>query len=410
MVQPEAVKEDVGLPFLDFFFQLRDEGLEIGLRDLLDFYQGLEKGLANDLNHLFLLGRLCFVRKVGNYDLYYRTFQRYFRGIHLPPVAEGDPRLLQTKAFAEWLSEAFARGELSQGDIWRLSRDELIRRFWETVKEQSEAHHGGNRWVGTGGSSSFGHSGFAQEGIRVNGPSRSRSALHVFGDRRYVDYDSSQGLTGENMRQVLGQLRHMKRTGLATMLDMQATIDKTARNGGEIELVLTPEQRDRLRLLVFFDNGGSSMLPFVAITQLLFSKIRSSFRDYSAYYFHNTLFKNVYSDAQRRAPVPLAKILQQPSDTRVFVVGDACMAPEELVSPYGAQAWEDSDPEPSRCWLERLKARFQHMVWLNPIPQDQWNRVHGSWTLREIASLVHMEVLSLGGIQRAVDYLSQPAG
>lgn len=399
--------ENLPLPFLNFIFQLREEGLSFGLNDVLDFYRGMEKGLISDIDQLFIFGRLCFVRKVENYDLFHRIFQRYFYNIHLPPVAEGDPRLLQTKAFADWLQQAIDRGEMKRHQLWSLSREELMRRFWDTVKAQMEAHHGGNRWVGTGGTSPFGHSGFSQRGVRVGGDSRRRSALHTFGDRRYISYDDTQTLDGENLRQALATLKHLKPVGAADVLNIEETIRQTAKNGGEIELIFNRETRDRLRLVVLFDNGGQSMLPFVTITRLLFSKIKHRFKDYQAFYFHNTIFKNVYQDEQRTEPFPTEKLLQQPEDTRVFVVGDACMAPEELVSPYGAQAWEDSDETPSVAWLERIKARFPYSVWLNPVPRNHWATTHGAWTLKTINKIFHMEDLSLGGIKQAVEFLSK---
>ena len=390
------------VPFLGFIFKLRDEGQDLGLTDILDFYRGISKGLVRNLSDLYLFGRLCFVRKVMHFDRYHRLFMHYFHGIELPPVQEGDPQLLYTREFEAWLNKAIRSGQLTQSQLWQLSREELMRKFWDTVRAQMEAHHGGNRWVGTGGTSPFGHSGFSERGIRVHGQSGKRSAINVYGDRRYVNYDGEQTLRGENISQALGSLRLMKPVGPSSELDIDGTIDKTAKNGGEIELVFDRERRNRLKLLVFFDNGGSSMLPFVTLVQLLFSKIKNRFQDYKTYYFHNTIYGHVFSDAARTKRVALDQILQRDPETRVFIVGDACMAPEELMHSHGNITWQDSDPIPSIKRLEMLRAHFPHSVWFNPIPKNHWEKVHGSWTLQQIRNLMQMEDLSLGGIRNAV--------
>jgi len=395
------------VPFLGFVFKLREIGQEIGLTDILDFYRGIAKGLVQNLDDLYLFGRLCFVRKVMHFDRYHRLFLSYFQGIELPPVQEGDPQLLYTKEFEHWLSEALRKGDLTQSQLWRLSQEELMRKFWDTVRAQTEAHHGGNRWVGTGGTSPFGHSGFSQRGIRVHGGSGRRSAIGVFGDRRYVSYDGEQSLSGENISQALGSLRLMQAVGPATELDITATIDQTAKNGGEIELIFDRERRNRLKLLVFFDNGGHSMLPFVNLVKILFSKIKSRFQDYKTFYFHNSIYGHVYSDSHRTKRVALDKILKKDPQTRVFIVGDACMAPEELMSSHGNITWTESDPLPSIKRIEMLQAHFPHLVWFNPIPKNHWTKVHGAWTLQRIRDCVRMEDLSLAGIRNAVAYLTE---
>lgn len=405
-MSPNAKTNEYALPFFGFVYHLRDEGILHGLTDVLDFYRGIQKGLVKNLDDLFLLGRLCFIRKVSAYDRYYRVFQSYFRGIELPPVAEGDPELLQTKAFADWLAQAMKTGELQHRDLWRLTREELMRKFWETVKAQMEAHHGGSRWVGTGGSSPFGHSGMATPGVRVHGSSQNRSALKVFGDRRYVNYDADQTLSHENLSQALASLKHLKPVGPYTQLDIDETIRETARNGGEIELIFDREERDKLRLFVFFDNGGSSMAPFVHLTRLLFSKMKR-FKDFRAFYFHNTIFGHVYTDPQRRKRHSLDKILTQSPETHIFIVGDACMAPDELMGSYGSLTYDDTDAYPSFNYLKRLEKRFPHAVWLNPIPKHQWQHVHGAWTLNKIREVFHMEDLTLGGIRQAVEYMDR---
>jgi len=392
--------------YLDFLYLLREYDVPAGLQEHLDFLKGLEKGLAPDLDRLFLLARLAFVKRAEHTDRFERAFARYFYDIDLPRVAEGDPELFQTKQFREWLAQAVANGDIPRHQLWSLTREELMRRFWDRIREQMEAHHGGSKWVGTGGTSPFGHSGNASRGVRVYGGARNRSAIKVIGDRRYVSYDGEHSLQGANFRQVLGALRRMVPVGPQAELDLDETIRRTGRNGGEIDLVFKRRELDRLELIVLIDNGGYSMLPHVPLTRMLFSKIKDRFRDAKIHYFHNTIYGCVYADARRREPVPLEKLLQRPTETRLFLVGDASMAPEELCDPYGAIAFDREEARPSIERLRAIRDRFPYAVWLNPLPRDTWESAHGAWTIARIREVFQMEDLTLRGVKNAVAYLS----
>jgi uncharacterized protein with von Willebrand factor type A (vWA) domain len=398
------------MPYMGFVFLLRELEIPIGLGEVMTFYEGMEKGVVHSLDDLFLFGRLCFVKRVAQFDLYERAFKHYFYGIEVPPVAEGDPQLLHTKEFRKWLEEAIQKGEIPRHAVWSMSRDELMKKFWERLHEQMEAHHGGNRWIGTGGTSPFGHSGFAEGGVRVYGDSKNRSANKVVGDRRYVDYGDTQTLTGANIRQVLGTLKHMVPVGPENELDLDETIYRAGRNGGEIDLAFHRQELDRIKLVVLIDNGGTSMLPWVKLTRLLFSKIKDRFRDFEAYFFHNTIYANVYKDTRRTVPFPTEKLLTYSRETRIFVVGDASMGPHELMSPQGSIELEEEDHMASIDRLKKLRERFPYMVWLNPIPKDEWELAYGYWTIDRIRELIHMEDLTLGGVKRAVDFLKRQAG
>ena len=395
--------------FLDFFYLLRDYDVPVSLTEMIDVYRGLEKGLVKTLDELFLFLRLAVVKRVEHLDSFERAFAMYFYDIDLPAVAEGDRELLQTKQFREWLEQAVESGEIPQHQLWRMNRDELMEMFWERVRRQMEAHHGGNRWVGTGGTSPFGHSGHASRGIRVHGQWRNRSAIKVIGDRRYVAYDDHHTLTGANLRQVLGTLKHMVPVGPHDTLDLDETIRQTSRNGGEIDLVFKRRELDRIKLILMIDNGGTSMLPFVKNVQLLFGKVRDRFKDTQVYYFHNTIYGHVYRNPRRTDAVPLEKVLQESPETRVFYIGDASMAPEELLSDYGAIEWGTEDPLPSIARLKHLRERFPYSVWLNPIPSGEWDITYGRYTLNMIRDVFFMEDLSLRGIKNAVAYLQAKA-
>jgi uncharacterized protein with von Willebrand factor type A (vWA) domain len=394
--------------FLDgFILRLRDYGIPVSLTDSLDFYRGMERGLAPDLDSLFLFARLCFVRRVEHMDSYERAFAFHFYGIDLPRVAEGDPELLNTPQFRQWLKEAVRRGELPPQALWTFPAGELMKRFWETVKKQMEEHHGGSRWIGTGGNSPFGHSGSSQGGVRVHGEGGKLSASKVIGERRYIDYSSTNVLSGANLAQALTSLKKLSPAGARDQLDLDATIHESARNGGEIELVFRRDLLDRIEVVLLIDNGGSSMLPHVDLTRLLFAKVRDRIKRCTTYFFHNTVYGAVYKDPQRRRPLATPELLKRSPDTRLLIVGDASMAPEELLYASGSLYFDDGDAESSLRWLERLRDRFRHTVWLNPIPKELWPQVYGRATIQRIGEVFPMEDLTLGGIKRAVAWLTR---
>jgi uncharacterized protein with von Willebrand factor type A (vWA) domain len=395
--------------FLDgFILRLREYGVPVSLTETLDFYKGLEKGLAPDLDSLFLFARLCFVRRVEHMDAYERAFAFHFQGIDLPRVAEGDPELLNTPQFREWLKQAIRNRELPPQALWTMSPEELMKRFWETVRKQTEAHQGGSRWVGTGGSSPFGHSGNAKGGVRVFGPGGGRSALKVIGERRYVDYADETALHGSNLSQALSALKKLVPAGPRDQLDLDATIQQSAKNGGEIDLVFRRDLLDRIEVVLLIDNGGASMLPHVQLTRLLFGKVRDRIKRLTTLFFHNTIYGAVYKDARRLVKHPTGELLKRNPETRLLVLGDASMAPDELLYPRGALYYYDADDEePSVVWLRRLRDRFRHSVWLNPIPKENWDSAYGRFTIQKINELFPMEDLTLGGIKRAVERLNR---
>jgi len=394
--------------FTDFLYLLRDYGVPASPRDLLELNAGLEKGLVACLDDLFVFSRLVFVRRVEHMDAFERAFVFYFYGIDVPPVAEGDLALLHTKQFREWLAQQVALGALPKRALWQYDPEELMRKFWETVREQMEAHHGGSKWVGTRGNSPFGHSGNAERGVRVGGTSGKRSALKVVGERRYVQYSDSQQLRAENLRQALETMKHMKNEGPRDRLNLGDTIRQTARNGGEIDLVFERDLRDKISIVLLIDNGGYSMTPFVEITQLLFGKLHERFEDIHTYYFHNTIYERVWTDYRRLRAIPTEELLQRREDLRLVILGDASMAPEELEAHGGSlAAYHRQRHLPSTYWLRRLADRFRHACWLNPIPREHWQHTYGAHTLHRIREYFHMEDMTLGGIKGMVEHLSE---
>ncbi len=323
-------------------------------------------------------------------------------------MAEGDPELFHTKQFRKWLEEQVRAGKLPRTAMWDLDPEELMRRFWDTVREQMEAHHGGNKWIGTGGTSPYGHSGFSERGVRVYGGSKNRSALKVIGEPRYVEYAETNQLREENLRQALESMKHMKNEGPRDLLNLDETIRRTARQGGDIDLVFERDLRDKISVILLIDNGGYSMTPFVQITRLLFSKLHERFEDLKTYFFHNTIYDKVYVDFRRIREVPTEQLLLRRPDVRVVIVGDATMAPEELESHGGAiDNWYALNDPPSTHWLKRISERFPHTCWLNPIPQEHWETTYGAYTLNRVRGFFHMEDMTLGGIRNMVEFLSE---
>lgn len=394
--------------FVDFVSLLRDYGVPASVTDLLEMNQGLERGVVRNLDDLFVFLRLVFVRRVEHMDAFERAFCLYFYGIDIPAVAEGDMELFNTKQFRDWLEQQIREGKIPPKALYHHDLDELMQRFWDTVREQMEAHHGGSKWVGTKGNSPFGHSGNSERGVRAMGASRNRSALKVIGERRYIEYSDATRLREENLRQALESLKHMKNEGPRDRLNLDATIRETARNGGEIDLVFERDLRDKISILLLIDNGGYSMAPFVEITRMLFGKLHERFEDLQTYFFHNTIYDKVWTDYRRLRAIPTEQLLLRRPDTRVVIVGDATMAPEELMSRGGSIShYTGRTQQPSIYWLNRLSERFPHACWLNPIRREQWATTYGAHTLNRIGEVFRMEDITLGGIKRMVDFLSE---
>jgi uncharacterized protein with von Willebrand factor type A (vWA) domain len=393
--------------FLPFFYQLRDQGIPISLRYVLEFYQALEKGLAPDLDRLFILLRLIFVKRVEHFDVFEQTFAAYFLGAEDETIPRFSLSALEDKGFRRWLEEEMAQGSLADDAFERLSLSELLQRFWEVAMEQRGKHRGGHTWVGTGGTSAFGHSGADREGMRVYGDSMHGSALKVIDSRRYVDYATNATLRAENLRQILAALKHMAPVGPPTELDVDETIDRSCRNGGEIELVFKRELRDRIQLVVLLDNGGASMQPYLDLVKLVFGQMRDQFRELDYYYFHNCIYGCVYIDPQRLIPLPIHHFLRGDPETRVIIIGDANMAPAELLLSNGAIDYFSKVRVPGRDWLIQIREHFSHSAWLNPIPRYRWP--HESRTIQQIGEIFPMEDLTLAGIRRAVEWLNMGA-
>ena len=390
---------------IGFVYQLQDAGIPVSVKYVLELYHALGRGLAANLDDLFLLSRLIFVKRVEHYDLFERVFAAFFLGMEGGRSIVDWEELFAGKPFQEWLKEQIENGALALDEIREFDTEELLARFWETVLAQKEAHHGGNRWIGSRGRSPYGHGGQHAGGVRVYGRSMYRSAQKVIDDRRYINYSEDATLSTENLRQALTSLKSLRPTGPETELDVDETIAKTAANGGDIELIFRRELRNRLRLIVMVDNGGYSMTPYIALVKTIFNKLRDLFRDVRFHYFHNCIYGTVYSDPPRTMPVRWEKLVSERKSTRLILIGDANMAPSELMASYGSILdLSNTERRPGMEWLRELASAFPASVWLNPIPKSHWDGE--SSTIRHIGRVFHMEDLTLAGIKRAVAHLN----
>jgi uncharacterized protein len=390
--------------FLDFFYGLREAGVPVSMQEWRSFLEALELGMHGcSLLRFYHLGRACLVKSETYFDAYDRVFLKVFRGVE---GALGDDI---TEQILDWLKEPKNFPELTPEQLAaleHLTSDELMRRFLETLAEQTERHDGGDRWVGTGGRSPYGHGGVHPTGIRVGGPAKSRSAMKVAEERRFSNYRTDRTLDIRQMRVGLRRLRQLTRTGVPTELDLDETIDETCRNAGDIELVFRAPRKNDVRLLLLMDVGGTMDPYFEPVSQLLTALHEErGLRDFEAYYFHNCIYDNIYRHARmtRADSLPTADVLRRLDNRwKVLVVGDAAMHPAELIEPHGGIDPRTTSPTPGVEWLHRIADHFDRSVWLNPDPQQHWDDYR---TVRIVRQLFPMYPLSVDGVTDAVQAL-----
>ena len=278
--------------FIDFFYKLKDAGIPVSPTSFLTLQKALSKGLIQSLGDFYTASRAILVKSERYFDLYDQMFAHYFEGAEMPDIEGVELDSIAKALLEEWLKHpkeiADALG-IDESVLKKLSPDELLDYFKERLKDQTERHDGGNKWIGTGGTSPVGHSGYHPEGLRVGGSSRNKSALKVANERRYKDYSRSGPLTQALMGEALKQLRNMIPSGPKDQVNIDASIYQTMKNAGEIEIVFDRSLRDRLKVILAIDNGGWSMDPYVAVVQTLFDYARSQFKDLKTYFFLSRL-------------------------------------------------------------------------------------------------------------------------
>lgn len=387
--------------FLEFFYLLRRNGVPVSVREWLTWLECVEKGLiAASLERAYTIGRCVMVKHERHLDAFDLCFAHYFGNAPAPAGLHD--------ALDEWLSNPLPLPELSPEELAQLEAldlDRLREMFEERLKEQTERHDGGNRWIGTGGRSPFGHGGRHPSGIRVGGQGRSRSAVQIAGERRFKAYRADRVLDTRQLGAALRRLRRLGKGERSDELDLEETIRQTARHAGELEVVMRPPRENTLKLILLMDVGGS-MDDHARLVEQLFSAAHqaSHFKVFRPLYFHNCVYEAVYEDAQLRQAVRLEELSRSlDRETRLLVVGDACMSPYELFSVGGAIDYYHRNQRTGMAWLQTLREMYPHNAWLNPIPSRFWNHP----TIEAISETFPMRELTLEGLGEAVDLLAQ---
>jgi uncharacterized protein with von Willebrand factor type A (vWA) domain len=375
--------------FLELFYGLRDEGVPVAIQEWMMLMRALAMGQhGGSLDGFYHVSRACLVKSETFFDAFDRVFARVYHGV------EGE--LSVSDELLEWLKDPKNF----------VSRDELLRRYLETLERQTERHDGGGRWIGTGGRSPFGHGGEHPTGIRVGGEGKRKSAMKVAEERQYREYRTDETLDLRGTKVALKRLRQLTRQGRPDQLDLEETVDETCRNAGEIELVFRPERKNNVRLLLLMDVGGS-MDPYYRPVSRLLTALHETrgLREFRAYYFHNCVYENVYSDARllRKSAVPTGDVFRQLDERwKVVLVGDAAMHPHELMSGYGNIDPRRETETPGIAWLQRIADHFDRCVWLNPDPEKSWQHTR---TTKVVGSVFPMFHLSVDGLEQAVGAL-----
>ncbi|MEI8182342.1 MAG: hypothetical protein WCG29_06505 [Desulfomonile sp.] len=392
--------------FVDFFYMLRDSGIPASPTSFLRLHKALKIGLITGLNDFYTAARAILVKSERYFDIYDQVFAHFFHGAELPDFKAIDLDDAARTLLDEWLKDPQALADalgISREQMQSMSPEELIKYFLDRLKEQTEAHHGGSRWIGTGGTSPVGHSGVHPGGMRVGGRSMGKSAIKVALDRRYRDYSLEGPLTQAQMGEALKRLRRMVPVGPRDNLNIEETIEATTRNAGEIEIVFDRSLRDRLKIILMIDNGGWSMDPYVEVVQTLFNYARSQFKDLKTFFFHNTVYDFVWEDPPRRhKPQRVQDFTTWDPETRLIIVGDASMAPYELMATDGSIHIEERSGLPSIDRLNLLSELFHHCAWFNPTPLRLWPMTR---TIGIVNNIFPMFELTLEGLDSAVTHL-----
>jgi len=388
--------------FLSLFHSLRALKVPVSLTEWLTLLEGLSMGLHNQsLEDFYYLSRSLLVKDVAYYDAFDQAFAFCFKDTPLPE------NLATRDKIMEWLQGQAAQLQLSPEEIDKmksLGLDELLRELEKRLREQDEAHNGGRKWIGTGGTSPFGMNGFNPMGISFAAErGGGRAALQAFA-RRYRNLRNDLTLDVRQIGVALRRLRDLQDSGAEETLDLGATIDKTCRNAGEIDLVFGRERENNVRLLLVMDSGGS-MEPFRALSERLFSAANklNHFKDFRAFYFHNCVYEKLYTDLETDEFVPTAEVLREYGKTyRLIVVGDAAMAPYEMFYHSGTLDHIHAERTTGIDWLQQIAETFPQRVWMNPLPENSWLHYE---TVPTVGGLFPMFPLTLDGLGRAVRHL-----
>jgi len=387
---------------IDFFFTLKDARIPVSIKEFLILLEAMQKNVISpSIDDFYFLSRITLVKDEANYDKFDKAFGSYFKGIET--IFEKNPEIP-----LDWLMKRMER-ELTpeqKAALEKFGYDKLMDRLKELLKEQHERHEGGNKWIGTGGTSPFGNSGHNPEGIRIGGESRNRSAVKVWDERTYKDYDSERELGTRNIKVALRRLRKFARDGAEEELALDDTIRATANNAGYLDIRMQPERRNNIKVMMLFDVGGS-MDDHIARTEELFSAAKTEFKNMEFFYFHNCVYDYVWKNNHRRHAERFATwdlLHKYAPDTKLIFVGDATMSPYEIVQPGGSVEYNNA--ETGAVWLQRLTSTFSNFAWLNPEPEGLWQYRQSIAIIQQLMSQ-RMFALTIDGLERAMRLLSK---
>jgi len=387
-----------------FFLTLRAAGLKPGLGEFLMLLEGMKKHVVIfDIDEFYIFARTALIKDESQYDRYDRAFAAYFKGVE--SVFEG----LGGTIPDEWLRREMEKllSDEEKAKIQALGGfEKLMETLRQRLEEQSGRHQGGNKWIGTGGTSPFGNSGYNPEGVRIGGEGGQKRAAKVWEKRDFKNLDDQVELGTRNIKVALRKLRRFAREGSPDVFDLDGTITSTARNAGWLDIKMIPERHNAVKLLLFLDVGGS-MDPHVKVCEELFSAAKTEFKHLEYYYFHNFIYESVWKDNRRRHSerIPLFDVMRKyTADYKMIFVGDATMSPYEILYPGGSvEHWNE---EAGAVWFKRLTEAYPRSVWLNPEPEDRWEYTPSITAAKELIGEDRMFSLTLAGLDQAIKRLS----
>lgn len=389
---------------IDFFFKLRDYQVPATLRELLDLLAAMQKGVVfANIEDFYFLSRIVLVKDESHFDKFDRAFADYFEGVQsLDLFGKEIPEEWLRKQIEKNLSDEEKAQIEAMGGL-----DKLMETLKKRLEEQEKRHQGGNKWIGTGGTSPFGAHGFNPEGVRIGQKgNRNFSAVKVWDKREFKNLADDVELGTRNIKVALRKLRQFARTGATEELDMPTTIGQTARNAGYLDIHMVPERHNAIKVLMFFDVGGS-MDAHIKACEELFSAVHTEFKHLEYFYFHNCVYEGVWKDNARRhqESIPLLDVIYKyGSDYKLIFVGDATMGPYEITYPGGSvEHWND---ETGATWMQRLLEHFKHAIWLNPQMQNYWEYYASIQIIKDIME-ERMFPLTLEGISQGIKSLTK---
>lgn len=390
---------------INFFMTLKQERLPVSFTELFTLLECLKQNIAfGSIDDFYHLARLCLVKDEKNFDKFDIAFGKYFEKV----AVFDDLSLYEIPD--EWLRKQL-ESMLSDEEKAKIEAlgglEKLMEEFRKRMEEQEKRHQGGNKWIGTGGTSPFGAYGYNPEGIRIGQQEgRNRSAVKVWDRRNYRDLDDSVEIGTRNIKMALRRLRKFARTGAEEELDIDDTISSTAKNAGYLDIKMVPERHNAVKVLLFFDVGGS-MDPHVKLCEELFSAARTEFKHLKYYYFHNFIYESVWTKSHRRHAETTSTfeiINKYSKDYKIIFVGDATMAPYEVTHVGGSI--EHYNEEAGSAWIKRLTDVYNHVVWINPTPKDYWEHSYSIEVVRELVE-DRMYPLSVKGLEEAMTRLTK---